>query len=45
MPPWHAGSGGRDNRSRQIKEDPRISSFLQQRKTRKYAIESYGQRK
>src|SRR5260370_42539445 len=34
MPPWHAGSGGRDSRSRQIKEDPRIGPFLQQWKTR-----------
>jgi len=34
MPPWQAGSGGRDSRSRQIKEDPRIGPFLQQWKTR-----------
>jgi hypothetical protein len=27
MPPWQAGSGGRDSRSRQIKEDPRIITF------------------
>jgi hypothetical protein len=34
MPPWPAGSGGRDSRSRQIKEDPRKGPFLQQWKTR-----------
>ncbi len=27
MPPWQAGSGGRDSRSRQIKEDPCIITF------------------
>jgi hypothetical protein len=34
MPAWQAGSGGGESRSRQIKEDPRIGSFLQQWKTR-----------